>query len=194
MLCSILSSAVTLHWNPFGLYWGTLVMFVFLFFPSLFRSLSSSVSWIDFPFVPECTDAQCWFQWCSGCFIARSVFVYGGIPQFPFSTQENPLRPGISHRPLLLPTSQRWTGRTSDPLPKHTNVSAYALMYAHIETHVHSLLMHTQWHTFSQTHMHSHTHIHKHTPYTTNRHFHTQYLLLFHIAVNPVKKLCGERK
>lgn len=78
---SILSGTVTLHWNPFGLYWGTLAMFFFL---SLYFTLTLSplVSWIDFPFVLDSEDAQCWFQLYGGCFIARSVFVYGGIPHF----------------------------------------------------------------------------------------------------------------
>lgn len=84
MLRYTLSIAVTLHWNPFWLFWGTLVMFVFLSSPPpfTFPLLSPLVSWIDFSFVSDSGDAQCWFQLYGGCFIARSVFVYGGIPQF----------------------------------------------------------------------------------------------------------------
>lgn len=89
----------------------------------------------------------------------------------PFNTRENPFRPGIS----ALPTSRRWTRQTSDLFPKHTSVSARGQRYAPRRN--------TCECAFTRTHLHA-----------TNHHHHTQYLLLFHIAVNPVKKLCGEKK
>lgn len=60
-------------------YWGARVAFVALSLPSLSASLSS---WIDSPFVFDSRDARCWFQLCGSCFIARSMFVCGGFPQF----------------------------------------------------------------------------------------------------------------
>lgn len=75
--------------------------------------------------------------------------------------------------------------QTSDLFPKHTSVLVYAQMDTHTETHAQ-----TQKHSDTYTHAHTYTHL----THTTNYHLHSQYLLLYHIAVNPVTKLCGERK
>lgn len=154
MLRSILSIAVTLHWNPFGLYWGTLVMFVFPFFPSLFSlSLSPSrsplVSWIDFPFVLDSRDAQCWFQLCGGCFIARSMFVYGGIPQFHSATRGSP-RAGHIPASSALAAAQRWTRQTSD-------LCVSTCAHRPVQTQ-------TQWHTYVYSIARTHTRTHHKPP------------------------------
>lgn len=80
---------IIVQWNPFRLQRGTLVMFVF-FFPSLFPPLSPLVFWIDSPFVLDSRDTQCWFQLFGSCFIARSMFIYGGIPQFHSAHKSSP--------------------------------------------------------------------------------------------------------
>lgn len=102
-LCTMFRINVILHWNSFGLLWGTLVMFVWLFFSCLFLvPHSSQLSWVDFPF---CAGWQCWFQLHAGRFVACSVFTCGGIPSIPFSKQKDPPPPtpgqGVSLR--LLP-------------------------------------------------------------------------------------------
>lgn len=82
---------VILHWNPFGLLGGPLIMFVWPFFPCLSPfPCPPPISWIDFPFVLDGRDTQCWFQLYVGCIIACSVFVYGGIPQFHSAHKEIP--------------------------------------------------------------------------------------------------------
>lgn len=165
------------------------VCFSFLSLLFLPLSLSPLVSWIDFPFVLDSRDAQCWFQLYGGCFIACSMFVYGGIPQFHSAHKSIPSGRAYPRVPSAPPPSQRWTRQTSDLLPKHTSVSTFAQMHVHTEPHVQ---MHSCIHKHSDTYMLNtlaQTHIH-----ATNHHLHTQYLLLYHIAVNPVKKLCGQRK
>lgn len=152
------SIAVTLHWNPFGPYRGTLVMFVFLFF----LCLSPLVSWIDFPFVLDSRDAQCWFQFYGSCFIACSVFVYGGIPQFHSAHKRIPS--GRAYPSIFC----------SSTIPEMDQANIWSLTQ---KTQV------CLAHTYTQAHM-----------YTTSHYLHTQYLLLYHIAANPVKKLCGEKK
>lgn len=160
MLCSILSIAVTLHWNPFGLCWGTLVMFVFLSFPSLSPSLSPLVSWIDFPFVWDSRDTQCWFQLYGGCFIACSVFVYGGIPQFHSAHKRIPS--GRAYPSVLC----------SSTIPEMDQANIWSLTQTnqcvHICTNVGT---HTCTNTLMQTQTQWHTNIlmstHSHTPQTT---------------------------
>lgn len=90
-LQTLFSNNLILHWNPFGLLGGPLVMFVWPFFPCLSPfPCPPPISWIDFPFVLDGRDTQCWFQLYVGCFIACSVFVYGGIPQFHSAHKEIP--------------------------------------------------------------------------------------------------------
>lgn len=190
MLCSILSIAVTLHWNPFGLYWGTLVMFVFLFFPSLSPALSPLVSWIDFSFVLDSRDAQCWFQLYGGCFIACSVFVYGGIPQFHSAHKRIPS--GRAYPSVLC----------SSNIPEMDQANIWSLTQTHQCVQICTYICTHRYactNTLVQTPARWLTYMPRNTlackrAHTTNRHLHTQYLLLYHIAVNPVKKLCGERK
>lgn len=107
----------------------------------------------------------------------------------PFNAQENPLRPGISHPPLLFQHPRDGPGKHLISYP-NTLVCTRAQMYVHIKTHAQTC---SCQHKNNDTHSHAHSYTQAHT-YTTNHHLHTQYLLLFHIAVNPVKKLCGERK
>ncbi len=159
MLCSILRIAVTLHWNPFGLYWGTLVMFVFLFFPSLSPSLSPLVSWIDFPFVLDRRDAQCWFQLYGGCFIACSVFVYGGIPQFHSAHKRIPS--GRAYPSVLC----------SSTIPEMDQANIWSLTQTHQCVHICTNVCarrdtcantNTVTHIYIYTHEHTHTQAHTH--------------------------------
>lgn len=132
---------------------------------SFSRSLSPLVSWIDFSFVLDSRDAQCWFQLYGGCFIACSVCLWWHS-SIQFSTQEDPLGPGISQRPLLLQPSQRWTWLTSDLLPKHTGVSTYALLlYARMQTHTHNRRNpNTVTHIYADEHTRAHACTHHKPP------------------------------
>lgn len=113
MLCSIASLR---HYTetPLGTFHNVCFFSSsFCFFPSF----SPSVSWIDFPFVSNSRDAQCWFQFYGTCFIALSVFGYGGIPQFHSAHKRIPS--GRAYPSIFCPsTSLRWTRRTSDLSPK----------------------------------------------------------------------------
>lgn len=103
----------------------------------------------------------------------------------PFSTQEDPLGPGISQRPLLLHHPRDGPGKH---LISYPNKPVCPHMHKCRHTHMHK---YTHANTNTVTHKYTHEYTLSHT---TNHHLHTQYLLLYHIAVNPVKKLCGERK
>lgn len=118
LLCTMFRINVILHWDSFGLRWGILVVFFWLFFPCLSAVPHSPLlSWIDFPF---CAGWQCWFQPHAGCFVARSVFAYGGIP-----IQHARGSPWARRSPTsaAAPTPRRWTRRASDPL--RTSVSTH---------------------------------------------------------------------
>lgn len=106
---------------------------------SLSPSRSPLVSWIDFPFVLDSRDAQCWFQLYGGCFIARSVFVYGGIHQFHSATRGSPRAGHIpaSSAPAAAP---RWTRQTSD-------LCVSTCAHRPVQTQ-------TQWHTYVYTRTH----------------------------------------
>jgi len=162
MLCFILTIAVTLHWNPFWLYWDTLIMFVF--FLLLYLSLTPLVPWIDFPLCGNSWDTVL-ISVVQRLFHSLQHVCLWWHSSIPFSTKEDPLRPGISQHPLLF-------HHPSD------GPSIYDPHAHKWRTHTH---MQTQWH------MYSHAHLGTSTTFTT---FNTG---SYHIAANPVKKLCGER-
>lgn len=92
------------------------VCFSFFLSFSFSPSLSPFVSWIDFAFVLDSSDAQCWFLLCGSCFIACSMFVYCGILQFHSARGS----PRAGHIPVSAVPSppQRWTRKMSDLFPK----------------------------------------------------------------------------
>lgn len=98
-------------------------MLVMFFYPPLFLSCSLSFSNLGLTFL-LCWIAgtQCWFQLCGGCFIARSMFVYGGIPQVLSARKRIPSGPAY---PSVLCSSNH-SRDGSDLFLKHTSVSAWA--------------------------------------------------------------------
>lgn len=121
---------------------GTLVMFVFLFFPPL-----ALVSWIDFPFVLNSRDAVL-ISVLRRLFHSSQRVCLRWHSSIPFSTQEDPLRPGISQHLLLVHHPRDGPGKH---LISYPNTQVCLHVHTRTNTHTH---MQTQRHICTHTHTH----------------------------------------